>query len=260
MLETRRGRHDMDEGKEGETSFKSSMDESSGCTDGPEKKTKKVHQCSDDSDGTVTLDPTPDTDTSVPELRRTDSVVYYRLPEGTLQLAKIGKILMAMERGQLSEFKGRNLDEIQIDPQERVLMDSDHSDSENKKGITENDASDSPSNSADKSKKSTAGVGQHKNQQPPKGKNDKKLQLNDKDLEGPHTTERSSQNSWRKWSTEEIEAVEKTLMDCIRSGKVPGKAQCMECIESSPAALQGRSWEGVKFYVKNRIDSLKQKM
>ncbi|XP_042618713.1 uncharacterized protein LOC122145955 isoform X1 [Cyprinus carpio] len=169
---------------------------------------------------------------------------YYRLPEGTLQLAKISKILMAMERGQLSEFKGRNLDEIQIDPQERVLMDSDGSDSENEKEMTENDASDSPSNSADKSKKSTAEVGQHKNQQPPKGKNDKKLQLNDKDLEEPHTTKRSSQNSRRKWSTEEIEAVEKTLMDCIRSGKVPGKAQCMECIESSPAALQGRTWEG----------------
>ncbi len=49
-------------------------------------------------------------------------------------------------------------------------------------------------------------------------------------------------------------------MDSIRSGKVPGKAQCMECIESSPAALKGRSWEGVKFYVKNRIDSSKRKM
>lgn len=33
---------------------------------------------------------------------------YYRL--GTLQLGKISKVLMAMERGQLSDFKGRNLD------------------------------------------------------------------------------------------------------------------------------------------------------
>lgn len=41
---------------------------------------------------------------------------YYRLPEGTLQLAKISKVLMAMERGQISEFKGQNLDEINIDP------------------------------------------------------------------------------------------------------------------------------------------------
>ncbi|XP_056118313.1 uncharacterized protein LOC130095581 [Rhinichthys klamathensis goyatoka] len=121
---------------------------------------------------------------------------YYRLPEGTLQLAKISKVLMAMERGQLSEFKGRNLDEIQIDPQERVLMDSDGSDSENETG---NGAS--PSDSAEKSMKSTNEVEQPKNQQPAKV---------------------SSQNPRRKWTEEEIQAVEETLMDYIQSGKVPG--------------------------------------
>lgn len=42
---------------------------------------------------------------------------YYRLPEGTLQLAKVSKVLMALERGQISEYKGMNLDEINIDPQ-----------------------------------------------------------------------------------------------------------------------------------------------
>ncbi|GAA6107914.1 uncharacterized protein LOC113659136 [Tachysurus ichikawai] len=115
---------------------------------------------------------------------------YYRLPEGTLQLAKISKVLLAMERGQLSQFKGRNLDEIQFDPQERVLMDSEGSDAENEK---ENNASPPPSNSADKSKKSTAEVRHHKNHQPAKG---------------------SSQTPQRKWSTEEIQAVEN-----ISSGK-----------------------------------------
>ena len=47
---------------------------------------------------------------------------YYRLPEGTLQLAKISKVLMALERGQLSNFKGRNLDEINIDPQGKTAL------------------------------------------------------------------------------------------------------------------------------------------
>ncbi|KAE8277953.1 hypothetical protein D5F01_LYC24002 [Larimichthys crocea] len=55
---------------------------------------------------------------------------YYRLPEGTLQLAKISKVLMAMERGQLAEFKGKNLDEINIDPEEKVVVDSEASDAE----------------------------------------------------------------------------------------------------------------------------------
>lgn len=47
-------------------------------------------------------------------------------------------------------------------------------------------------------------------------------------------------------------------MDCIDSGKVPGKAQCMKCIETSPVALKDRTWQGIKFYVKNRIDALKR--
>lgn len=41
---------------------------------------------------------------------------YYRLPEGTLQLAKVSKILIAMEQGRLSDYKGMNMDQIQIDP------------------------------------------------------------------------------------------------------------------------------------------------
>ena len=36
----------------------------------------------------------------------------YRLPEGTLQLAKISKVLLALEQGWLGEYKGKSLDEI----------------------------------------------------------------------------------------------------------------------------------------------------
>ncbi len=41
---------------------------------------------------------------------------FCRLPEKTLQLAKICKVLMAVEQGRLAEFHGKNLDEIVIDP------------------------------------------------------------------------------------------------------------------------------------------------
>ena len=36
----------------------------------------------------------------------------YRLPQGTLQLAKMSKVLTAMEKGTLSQYKGKSLDEI----------------------------------------------------------------------------------------------------------------------------------------------------
>uniref|UniRef100_A0AAV2KJ05 Uncharacterized protein n=1 Tax=Knipowitschia caucasica TaxID=637954 RepID=A0AAV2KJ05_KNICA len=46
---------------------------------------------------------------------------YYRLPEGTLELAKISKVLMAMEQGRVTEFKGKSLDQIQIEPEGRAM-------------------------------------------------------------------------------------------------------------------------------------------
>lgn len=42
---------------------------------------------------------------------------YYRLPQGTLQLARMSKVLLAMERGTVSQYKGMTLDDIEIDPE-----------------------------------------------------------------------------------------------------------------------------------------------
>ncbi|KAL3971540.1 a disintegrin and metalloproteinase with thrombospondin motifs 2 [Sarotherodon galilaeus] len=194
---------------------------------------------------------------------------YYRLPEGTLQLAKISKVLMAMERGQLSDFKGRNLDEIIIDPQENVAVDSDASNSEDEDNTSVTDAASSAASSAsllstkssDKSrmkKNSTTEVGQNKYPQSDKGMSDEEMPPNIEVCVESHKITGASQTTRRKWTEAEIKAVEKTLMEYISSGKVPGKAECLKCIETSPLALKERRWEGVKFYVKNRIDALKR--
>ena len=42
---------------------------------------------------------------------------FYRLPESTLELAKVSKILIAMEKGRLPELQGKGLDDIIINPQ-----------------------------------------------------------------------------------------------------------------------------------------------
>lgn len=39
---------------------------------------------------------------------------FYRLPESTLQLAKVSKVLIMMEKGQISRFHGKSIDEIDI--------------------------------------------------------------------------------------------------------------------------------------------------
>ncbi|XP_067456263.1 uncharacterized protein [Thunnus thynnus] len=73
---------------------------------------------------------------------------YYRLPEGTLQLAKVSKVLIALEQGRLSDFKGMSLDEIQIDPNEGVLeaVDSDHSETERDSSVCSSSSGSSRSN------------------------------------------------------------------------------------------------------------------
>nr|XP_023660035.1 uncharacterized protein LOC111839935 [Paramormyrops kingsleyae] len=40
---------------------------------------------------------------------------YYRLPEATTQLAKISKLLLAMEKGSLPDLQGKSLDEIEVE-------------------------------------------------------------------------------------------------------------------------------------------------
>ncbi|XP_072227139.1 uncharacterized protein [Leuresthes tenuis] len=40
---------------------------------------------------------------------------YYRLPEAAVELAKIAKLLLAMEKGSLERFKGNSLEEVEIE-------------------------------------------------------------------------------------------------------------------------------------------------
>lgn len=40
---------------------------------------------------------------------------YYRFPEATTQLAKISKLLIAMEKGSLANLQGKTLEEMEIE-------------------------------------------------------------------------------------------------------------------------------------------------
>ena len=40
---------------------------------------------------------------------------YYRLHDSTLELAKVGKVLLAVDEGNSLKWLGRNLDQIQLD-------------------------------------------------------------------------------------------------------------------------------------------------
>ncbi|XP_073726921.1 uncharacterized protein [Misgurnus anguillicaudatus] len=152
---------------------------------------------------------------------------YYRLPEGTLQLAKMSKVLMAMEKGTLSSFKGKRLDDIEIDPNEQLEAEGDTMSSD------EEDCSDLPQ---------TTSPVPAETDQPSASQKDQGSSIPPK----------------RKWEEVEVKAVEKHMMKFIKTCKVPGKQDCERCIQAEPEALKERTWTGVKNYVRNRITTLKK--
>ncbi|XP_052002363.1 uncharacterized protein LOC127657553 [Xyrauchen texanus] len=155
---------------------------------------------------------------------------FYRLPEGTLQLAKMSKILLALEKGRLADFKGRSLDEINIYPEAKVTVDS--------------DLEESTSNLKDCSTES-----------PPQH-----TVCEDGTLPEDQVSKKKRGHIKRTaWSKHEIHAVKKHMIKFIRNRKVPGKADCLRCMEAEPFALKNREWSALKFYIKNRISALQRK-
>uniref|UniRef100_A0A9J7XR09 SET domain-containing protein n=1 Tax=Cyprinus carpio carpio TaxID=630221 RepID=A0A9J7XR09_CYPCA len=166
---------------------------------------------------------------------------YYRLPEGTLQLAKITKVLMAMEQGRLNEFRGKGLDQISINPTECVEPDA---------GMeSETELSDHSHDVTSSEPAGTSGVN-----------SSRPVNTNEGSPEGTREVMKvTSVPRKRKWSEVEIAAVEEKMMKFIHSGVTPGKVDCIACITAAPKALGERDWQAVKYYIKNRITAYERK-
>lgn len=63
-----------------------------------------------------------------------------------------------------------------------------------------------------------------------------------------------------KWTGNEVKAVERHMIHFITNCKVPGKKDCDSCLQAEPVALKDRDWAAIKYYIHNRIISMKRKM
>ncbi|XP_036397441.1 uncharacterized protein LOC118786486 isoform X2 [Megalops cyprinoides] len=163
---------------------------------------------------------------------------YYRLPEGTLQLAKISKILMALETGRLGEFKGKKLEDIDINPNEKLQVHDYGSGSEDESSEEQEEEEEcGPPPQQDSAVTSVSSISE-----------DIYIHLGQKAVKR------------RKWEDTEIKAIEKHLGKFITTHKLPGKLDCEACICAEPHTLRDRDWISIKFFVKNRIAALKRKL
>ncbi|XP_034538605.1 uncharacterized protein LOC117812108 isoform X3 [Notolabrus celidotus] len=240
---------------------------------------------------------------------------HYRLPEGTLQLAKISKVLLALEQGRLGKYKGKSLDEIHIDPNETVEIEAcsqeDMEDasmaeaqgSENETSTTSLQESTFAPNQRRKFAKkrvasiteaqesededsmmslpaSTSAASAQNQRSSAKTREARMAEAQESEDEASTASLQksiptaSAQNHRRKfakkrskqtavkrnWTPEECAAVRRHLKKFIVMAQVPGKEDCQRCITAEPQALKSRDWRAVKYFIKNRISSLRRKI
>ncbi|XP_034038242.1 uncharacterized protein LOC117521022 isoform X2 [Thalassophryne amazonica] len=201
---------------------------------------------------------------------------FYRLPDKTLQLAKISKVLLALESGRLAEFHGKNLDQITIDPNESVRSDDedgcrhDHlfavddavgtessTDKQHKGPLAEHGASSGVSPVAHSYK--DVGIKKsstNKQQKWPLAEHGASSRVSPvaQSSKGRAAQKRTP------WQAAEVRAVERQMSQFIRSCTVPSKRDCEKCLRAEPEALCNRTWQNLNFFVHNWIVALKKKM
>ncbi|XP_041917243.1 uncharacterized protein LOC121681526 isoform X2 [Alosa sapidissima] len=169
---------------------------------------------------------------------------YYRLPQSTIQLAKISKLLMAMEKGSVKDIQGKSLDEIGDDidkmdtgsqqlPNVSTLQDNEEMLTSGTFGsphLSETAAQDDQRNSACVTSGSP--------------------HLPDSVTQGFCVSSRRCTK--RPWSEEEIQAVMKHLRPFVENGVTATSGQCLECKEKEHPILETRSIQNIRDFVRNR--------
>ncbi|XP_041943147.1 uncharacterized protein LOC121705894 isoform X6 [Alosa sapidissima] len=166
---------------------------------------------------------------------------YYRLPQSTIQLAKISKLLMAMEKGSVKDIQGKSLDEIGDDidkmdtgsqqlPNVSTLQDNEEMLTSGTFGsphLSETAAQDDQGNSACVTSGSP--------------------HLPDSVTQGFCVSSRRCTK--RPWSEEEIQAVMKHLRPFVENGVTATSGQCKE---KEHPILETRSIQNIRDFVRNR--------
>ncbi|XP_048036265.1 uncharacterized protein LOC125261742 [Megalobrama amblycephala] len=235
---------------------------------------------------------------------------YYRLLENTIQLAKVSKLLLSLEKG-ADCYKGKSLEEITFSTEEtqndtspasrcqqehecqttekdasenedeQLSTSKQHSTSRKsvsrKRHVSEMDASENEDEQLSTSKqhstsRKSVSRKRHVSEMDASENEDEQLSTSKQ-----HSTSRKSVHHSpahkqhiiemfsgkkaprRPWSSEEQDAVKRTLRKFFSLRKVPGKVACQSCLDANPV-LKSRSWVDIKNFVHNTLQTMKRKL
>jgi len=167
---------------------------------------------------------------------------YYRLQESTLELAKVSKLLLAVDSGRASQFAGKKLDEIAVEDLPAELD-------------MEQEEIDDFTDAAKQNEKENQEEEIQEDENP-----EEETQEEESQKGGSSSGKRPTQKKQihRPWKVEEIQAVLSSFEPILKKHKLPGKRQIEECKRINEMALMKRSWLNIKYYCKHYVDKLKQ--
>lgn len=178
---------------------------------------------------------------------------YYRLPENTLQVAKVRKLLLLIERGKVNCIDSSTLEKIKLDEPidhedklNHIEDQEDDSDIDDPHPIGNLTNAESISDVVDLNVSLPNDAVSNEEGMPNKQtKGEKEGNGEDKIAH-----KRIKTCVKRPWSEEEKAAVRRHFQRHILIKKVPNKSECDNCIKAEPT-LCNRTWSHVKFFVKN---------
>ncbi|KAJ8935519.1 hypothetical protein NQ314_012753 [Rhamnusium bicolor] len=157
----------------------------------------------------------------------------YRLPDDVFQTAKISKLLLLMEKGEAGKYKGKGLEDINIDMDENLLDDNESgSETDNTEDIvfSNNDEVDRSHSLLTESVPSVS---------------------------GQNTTQETAIKSTKSkrilvpWSSEQKQVVTKYFFKHRKHKIPPKKHECMDIKVKHAQLLSNKSWEKIKVFVQN---------
>ncbi|XP_057187527.1 uncharacterized protein LOC130552880 isoform X2 [Triplophysa rosa] len=171
----------------------------------------------------------------------------YRLPDATLEIAKISKLLLAMEKGTLATFQGKSLDEIEIEDEidleldEEEISDEDNEESDSFHGVM----------GIKRRMEST--------QDEAETSNGNKRRMESTQDEAESSNEPKLRRIVRPWRPNEVNAVMKHFKGHILKGHLATKAECEQCKNAQDPVLRDRTLQNIRDFVRNRGLMLKKK-
>ncbi|XP_078790319.1 uncharacterized protein LOC111947145 isoform X1 [Oryzias latipes] len=204
---------------------------------------------------------------------------YYRLPEATTQLAKISKLLIAMEKGSLQNLQGKTLEEIEIEDKLELTESSGESDSDTEAdaAVEEADAAVEEADVAVEETNATVEEGEvEENLSNPKAAQSQNKDEKDKELKALKWKRRKPDGKKQKqsaaeqekkrmkqikrpWSKEEVNAVMRHFKDHIMKGKLASMIECGQCKKAENPVLDNRTLQNIRDFVRNRGITMKNK-